>query len=96
MISDVGWLSCFEARTGKRLWLEKLGRHHSASPILADGRLYFADDDGITYVLKAGPTFEVVARNPLGDECYSSPAVANGQIFIRSLRSLWCVGARRE
>lgn len=92
VISDLGWLSAFEAKTGKRLWLEKLGRHHSASPVLADGRLYLTDDDGITYVLKAGRTFEVLARNPLGDECYSSPAVSDGKIFIRTSRSLWCIG----
>src|SRR5262249_29768436 len=59
VVSDAGYLSCFEARTGKRLWLEQLGRHHSASPVSAGGHLYFSDDDGITYVLKAGPKFEV-------------------------------------
>jgi outer membrane protein assembly factor BamB len=94
VVSDVGWLSCFEARTGKRLWLKQLGRHHSASPVLADGRLYFTDDDGITYVLKAGPTFEIVSRNALDDECYASPAISRGQIFIRTKHFLYCLGAR--
>lgn len=92
VISDQGWLSAFEATTGKRLWLEKLGRHHSASPVLASGHLYMTDDDGITYVLKGGPKFEVVARNPLEDECYSSPAVSEGRLYIRTAHSLWCIG----
>src|SRR5207302_5214743 len=78
LVSDLGYAHCFEAKTGKRLWMEQLGRHHSASPVSAAGRLYFTDDDGTTHVLRAGPTFEVLARNELGEECYGSPAVAPG------------------
>jgi outer membrane protein assembly factor BamB len=92
VMSDLGYLSCFEARTGKRLWMEKLGRHHSASPAAAEGRLYCVDDDGITHIVKAGPTFEVLSRNALGDACYASPAIARGQIFIRTLHDLYCIG----
>jgi outer membrane protein assembly factor BamB len=94
MISDLGPLSCFEAKTGKRLWIEELGKHHSASPVLADGRVYLTDDDGITYVLKADGTSEILARNALNDECYSSPAISHGQIFIRTLSGLWCIGRK--
>jgi outer membrane protein assembly factor BamB len=94
MISDLGPLSCFDAKTGKRLWMEELGRHHSASPVLADGRVYLTDDDGITYVLKAGEKFEELARNALNDECYSSPAISQGQIFIRTNKALWCIGKK--
>lgn len=94
MISDLGSLSCFEAKSGKRLWMEALGRHHSASPVLADGHVYLTDDDGITYVLKAGGDFEVVARNPLGDECYASPAISQGQIFVRTNSYLYCIGKK--
>jgi outer membrane protein assembly factor BamB len=95
MISDKGFLSCFEAESGKRVWKEepKLGYHHSASPVLADGNIYLTDDDGVTYVLKAGPNFEEISRNPLGEKCYSSPAIAHGQIFVRTTGHLWCVGA---
>jgi outer membrane protein assembly factor BamB len=94
MISDRGWLSCFEAQTGKRHFMEQLGRHHSASPILADGHVYLTDDDGITYVLPGNDTFNVASRNPLGDECYSSPAVSQGQLFIRTLNHLYCIGKK--
>ena len=92
MISDLGYLSCFESQTGKRAFMEQLGRHHSASPILADAHVYLTDDDGITYVLKANGAFDVVSRNPLGDECRASAAVSQGQIFIRTLRHLYCIG----
>src|SRR5262245_50441618 len=92
LVSDTGTASCFDAKSGERLWMEKLGQHHSASPIEANGLLYFPDDEGTTWVLKAGPKFEVVARNALGEECYASPAVSRGQIFLRTLDHLWCIG----
>lgn len=94
MISDSGNLSCFEAATGKRLFMEKLGDHHSGSPVLAAGHVYLTDDAGVTYVLKAGPKFELVSQNLLGDACYSSPAVSRGQIFIRTDHALTCVGRK--
>jgi outer membrane protein assembly factor BamB len=94
MISDSGFLSCFEAQTGKRTFIEQLGRHHSASPVLADGHVYLTDDYGMTYVLKGNGQFDVVSRNPLDDECYSSPAVSHGQIFICTLNSLYCIGKK--
>jgi outer membrane protein assembly factor BamB len=92
LVSDPGYASCFAATTGKRLWKEQLGGHHSASPVSAEGRLYFLDDEGMTHVLKAGPTFEVLSRSPLGEECYASPAIAHGHIFIRTLHHLVCIG----
>jgi outer membrane protein assembly factor BamB len=94
MISDHGYLSCFESQTGKRAFMEHLGRHHSASPILADAHVYLTDDDGMTYVLKGNGAFEVVSRNPLGDECRASAAVSQGQIFIRTLHHLYCIGKK--
>jgi outer membrane protein assembly factor BamB len=83
---------CIVAKTGERLWTQRLGRHHSASPVSAGGYLYFLDDDGNTFVLKAGPKFELVSRNALDEECYASPAIAHGQIFIRALHHLYCIG----
>jgi outer membrane protein assembly factor BamB len=94
MISDTGWLSCFEARTGKRTFMRQVGGTHSASPVLAGGHVYLTDDEGVTFVLKAGGTFEVVAENPLGEKCCASAAVSQGQIFIRTARHLYCIGKR--
>jgi hypothetical protein len=92
LVNDGGVATCFEAATGKREWTKRLGHHHSASPVVANGLLYFPDDDGVTYVLKAGPALEVVSRNELGEECYASPAVAQGQLFLRTVKHLWCIG----
>jgi len=91
VVSDLGYASCFQAKTGERHWLEKLGRHHSASPVAVGDLLYFTADEGDTYIVKAGPKFEVVKKNPIGEECYSSPALADGQIFLRGAKHLFCI-----
>jgi len=91
-VSDGGVASCYDALSGKVEWQERLGRHHSGSLVAAEDRIYFLDDDGITHVLKAGPRFEVLATNPLGEEAYSSPAISQGQILIRGAQHLFCIG----
>ncbi len=83
---------CFEAATGKVLWHEKTGLHH-ASPVAANGLVYFLNDDGVAHVFKAGPNLELVARNELGEKTYASPAISRGQIFLRGFKNLYCVGA---
>ncbi len=92
VVSDLGYVRCFEAKTGKALWMEKLGVHHSASPVSAGGLLYFPADEGVTFVVRAGPKFELVSRNDLDEECYASPAVSRGQMFVRTLHHLYCIG----
>jgi outer membrane protein assembly factor BamB len=92
-VHDDGLAGCWEHRTGRPLWFERLGHHHSASPVEAEGRLYFVDDDGVTYVLKAGPKFEVLYRNELGEPVRASPAIAHGNLFIRTLTHLYCIGS---
>ena len=62
--------------------------------MVAGDRVYFTDDDGITFVLAASPQFEVIAKNPIGEHCYSSPAFSDGQIFIRGEHHLFCIGQR--
>jgi outer membrane protein assembly factor BamB len=92
LVGDNGLATCWEARTGNQLWKQQINRHQSASGIVADGNVYFTADDGQTTVFKAGPKFEEVAKNPLDEEVRASPAVSRGQIFIRSLHTLWCIG----
>jgi outer membrane protein assembly factor BamB len=92
VVSDEGLAGCYEARTGKQRWLHRLGDHHSASPVSAGDYLYFPADDGSTYVLRAGPTFELVARNELGEQVSASPAVSHGQLFLRTFDNLYCIG----
>lgn len=96
VVSDNGLCSCLEAKTGKVVWKQRLGNHHSASPVYAEGNLYFPDDAGETFVLKAGPTYEQVAKNDLGEDVRASPAVSDGQLFIRGVKHLWCIGKKAQ
>jgi hypothetical protein len=96
MVNDDGRASCWQSATGEKQWLERLGTHHSASPVSAEGFLYFPDDEGTTYVLRASNRFELVARNEVHEECYSSPAIAHGQLFLRTLHHLHCIGAPQK
>jgi len=85
-------LCCLDAATGRLLWKhEDVGMHH-ASPVAANGLVIFLNDDGVAHVVKAGPTFELLARNELGEKTYASPAISGGQIFLRSFDNLFCIG----
>ena len=92
VVADSGVASCFLAKTGERLWMERLGGGHSASTISAGGLVYFVSDKGVTSVVKPGPKFEVIAKNEIGELVSSSPAISQGQIFIRGEKHLFCVG----
>jgi outer membrane protein assembly factor BamB len=89
--SDEGIASCFEADSGKRLWKVRLGKHYSGSPVLIDGLVYFTADDGTTKIVRPGPKFDLVAENQLGENCYASPAVSNGRIYVRAEQHLYCI-----
>ncbi len=90
--SDGGIASCFQCATGKRYWMERMGSHYSASLIAAGGAVYFLADDGRTKIIRPGPQLEVLADNPLGENCYASPAVSQGHIFLRAEKHLYCIG----
>lgn len=92
VVSDGGIASCFEALSGKRAWMTRIGTRFSASPISGEGLVYFTSDDGITTVIRPGPKFDAVAENDLGEHCYASPAVSQGQILFRGEQHLICIG----
>ncbi len=97
-VSDKGVMWCLDAKSGKVIWggqrLEP--GIYSSSPVLADGKIYVSNEDGLTTVVKAGPRFQILAENPLNDYCLSSPAISDGQIFIRTAERLFCIGQRRQ
>lgn len=92
VVSDEGIASCFEADSGRRVWRERIGRHYSASLVTAGGLAYFLSDDGEMTVVKPGPAFDPVARNELGEACYASPAISQGQMLLRGEKHLFAVG----
>ena len=93
VVSDQGFGTCFDAGSGKILWQERLGEHH-ASLVSANGLVYFLSDEGMTTVVQPGPQFRLVAKNELGEKCFASPAISQGQIFLRGDKHLFCIGAK--
>lgn len=94
ILNENGTAQCIERLTGKTLWTERAGGRAWGSMVYADGRIYVTDQQGETLVMAAKPTFEVLSRNPLGERSQSSPAVSNGEIFIRTYQHLWCIGSK--
>jgi outer membrane protein assembly factor BamB len=92
-VTEAGMAFCHEAATGKVLWQEKLGRHH-ASPVLVNGLVFFLNDNGQINVIQPGPKFERVAQYELGESCYASPALSEGQVFLRGFQHLFCLGRK--
>jgi outer membrane protein assembly factor BamB len=96
VVDDRGVAWCLDAKNGQTIWGPQRIKSgtYSSSPVLADGKLYITNEDGLTTVIKAGPKFEVLAENDLSDYCLSSPAISDGQIFIRTTQHLYCIGKR--
>ena len=86
---------CYEAASGKIVWKETMGLHH-ASPVSANGLVFFLNDDGMMQVFRAGPNFDLVARNELGEKTYASPALSGNQIFLRGFNNLYCIGKQAQ
>jgi outer membrane protein assembly factor BamB len=89
LISDNGIASCVDAKTGNPYWQVRLGGNHSASPIYADGRIYFLSEEGESIVIAPGRQFKALAQNQLDGQTLASMAVSNGSIFVRSLTHLY-------
>lgn len=93
-VSDAGVASCLDAATGERRWQKRLGESFYASIVANDEYVYYTSIEGVTKVVRAQPTFELVSENPLGERIYASPAVSNGQIFLRGMERFYCIGRR--
>jgi outer membrane protein assembly factor BamB len=91
MIHDGGTASCIDANTGAEIWQERVGGNYSASPLYADGRIYFFSEEGKTTVIEAGREFKKLAENQLGDGFLASPAVSGKALFLRSRTHLYRV-----
>lgn len=89
-----GLLRCYDFKTGEKMYEERLGQDAvcSASLVAADGKIYCPTEDGVVYVLKAGPKLEVLAKNNLGEPCLATPAISQGVIYFRTSGSLMAIG----
>ncbi len=96
VVSDDGIASCFDAETGTRHWMERLGKHYSSSLLTANGLVYFTADDGVTKLVRPGEKLDVVAENTLDEYTYASPAVNDGKLYLRGEKHLYCIGSAAE
>ena len=94
VVADSGIANCFNAQTGESLWQERLGRGQSASAVLADGIVYFFSKRGEASLVRPGDEFELVAKNRLDEAISASPAISQGQIFVRTHEALYCIGEK--
>ena len=98
-ITDNGILYCLDLKTGATIYgpTRLPNGDYSASPVLADGKVYItSESQAWTSVFRTGPKFELLSTNKLDDYCLSSPAISDGQIFIRTTQHLWAIGQRRK
>ncbi len=96
VVSDAGIASCLDTQSGRRHWQNRIGRGHTASLVSAGGLVYVLSDDGVTKIVRPGKDFELVAENAIGENCYASPAISRGQVFLRSEKHLFCIGTDNE
>ncbi len=89
MVNDAGIFSCVEAKTLKPVWVQRLGGNYTASPVYADGKLYFFSQEGECPVLEPGREFKLLAKNKLEEGCMASPAIADNALLVRTKTHLY-------
>ncbi len=95
LADDKGIASCMSTATGEILWRKRLGGKFTASPVSADGKLFFTSESGSTLVLDANAAEYVeIARNEMGADVYASPAISQGRMFLRTSGHLVCIGGK--
>lgn len=91
MATERGIVGAIDAATGKTAWKQRLGGIFSASPIAADAHVYFIEESGKTFVVKAGRDYQLIAENDLEERSPASPALSDGTLLIRTDDHLWAV-----
>ena len=92
-----GVLTCYDAKTGEKIYQQRIGDKggaYSASPVAADGKLYLASEDGEVFVVKAGPKYELLATNPMGEVLMATPAISDGIVIVRGQHHVFGIGER--
>ena len=95
-LRNQGILICRDLETGEQLYEQRLPgvtSGFSASPVIADGKLYLSSEDGDVFVVRAGPTFELLATNPMGQPLMATPAISGKLLIVRGERDLFAVGS---
>ncbi len=96
LVTDQGIAKCLDARSGQVQWTERLKGAYRASPLAADGRIYFLNTKGLTTVVAAQRELQRLAENPLDDTMFASPVAVAGRLYLRGNKSLYAIDARPE
>jgi outer membrane protein assembly factor BamB len=95
--SNQGVLTAYNAKTGERVYQERLGGTggaFTASPVASDGKIYLSSEDGDVFVVKAGPKYELLSKNPVGEVMMATPAIADGLVIVRTISNLYAFGEK--
>ena len=92
LLETYGILTCYKVSDGTKLWEQDLETSFMASLSLAGDRLYMLSEKGVMFIAKVGSEYVELTKSPLGEKCYSSPAFADGRIYIRAAENLYCIG----
>jgi outer membrane protein assembly factor BamB len=95
VLADNGVFSAYDAKSGERVYQERLPSSFSASPVAADGKLYMASQDGDVFVVKAGRKYELLATNPMGQALMATPAISEALLIVRGENTIFAIGERR-
>jgi outer membrane protein assembly factor BamB len=90
-LMDSGVLACLDGKSGEEVYRERLGAPCNSSPVASDGHVYLSDNEGTTYVVKAGKEFKLVAANKLGERISASPAISGNDLIFRTDTHLYCI-----
>jgi len=96
--SNSGILTAYQAKTGERLYQERIagkGGAFSGSPVASDGKLYFPSEDGEVHVVKAGPKYETLSSNPMGEVIMSTPAITRGMVVVRGMKHVFGIAEKQ-
>jgi hypothetical protein len=89
-------MTCLAVATGKQIWQHRVGSSFYSSPVCVNGRLYCISKKGVISVLAAAGKFELLAKMDLGEQCYATPAIADGVMYIRTNTKLMSLGGKKK
>ncbi len=95
-ITEGGQAQCLREDTGEPVWQQRFSGHFSASPVAAEGRIFFSSDEGETIVIQAGPEGKILSHNPLQEKIQASLAISQQHLFVRAANNLYCIGNRPD
>ena len=91
-----GTVTCLDVATGKRIWQERVGSSFYSSPVCVNARLYCVSKKGVVFVIAASGIFDLLAKVSLGEQCYATPAIADGAMYFRTNTRLLSLGGKKK